>query len=113
MAPANLDLLGHHYFETATEPAFNLNTTPEKQYGIALTAKKNSTAAPSTSVKGQFNSGYGAVPWLYLTTVSGTTNDYTNVYRVNTAGGAAPSTCAGQPAAFQIQYSGQYFLYAN
>lgn len=112
LAPANLELLGHHYFETATEPAFNLNTTPEKQYGIALTAKKNSTAAPSGSVLGQFNVGYGAVPWLYLSTVTGTTDNYTAVYRVNTAGGSAPATCAGQPASFQVQYSGQYFIYA-
>ncbi|GAM42715.1 hypothetical protein TCE0_044r16954 [Talaromyces pinophilus] len=112
MPPANLDLLGHHYFETATEPAFNLNTTPDKQLGIALTAKRNSTAAPSGSVPGQFNVGYGAVPWLYLTSVTGTTDGYTAVYRVKTAGGAAPSTCAGQPAAFQVQYSGQYFIYA-
>lgn len=112
LAPANIDLLGHHYFETATEPAFNLNTTPDKQHGIALTAKKNATAAPSGSVLGQFNAGYGAVPWLYLTTVTGTTDNFTAVYRVNTAGGAAPPTCAGLPAAFQVQYSGQYYIYA-
>ncbi|EEA25463.1 hypothetical protein TMatcc_006312 [Talaromyces marneffei ATCC 18224] len=112
LAPANLDLLGHHYFETATKPAFNLNTTPQKQYGIALTAKQNATAAPAESVLGQFNVGYGAVPWLYLSTVPGTTDGYSAVYRVNTAGGSAPATCAGQPAAFQVQYSAQYFIYA-
>ncbi|EED21344.1 conserved fungal protein [Talaromyces stipitatus ATCC 10500] len=111
LAPANVEILGHHYFETTTTPTFNLNTTPDKQFGVALTSKKNSTTAPQGSIIGQFNVGYGAVPWLYLTSITGTTDGITSVYRVKTAGGAAPATCSGQPAAFQIQYSAQYFFY--
>lgn len=112
LAPANINLLGHHYFENTTTPTFNLDTTAQQQYGIALANKKGSMSAPSDAVIGQFNVGYGATTWLYLATIAGTVGGYTEVYRVNTAGGAAPSTCAGQAAAFEIQYSAQYYIYA-
>lgn len=111
LAPANLDLLGHHFFTNPTLPTFNLNTTPDKQDGILFTTKKNATKAPEGSIIGQFNAGYGACPWLYLTTITGTTDGYTEAYRVKTAGGNAPASCAGQPASFQVQYSAQYFFF--
>lgn len=111
--PANVELLGHHFFEDTTTPVFNLDTTSENQFGIAMSKKNASMDAPAGSVSGQNNSGEGAVPWLYLNTIEGTVGNYTHVYRVNTAGGAAPSTCEGQSAAFQVQYSAQYFFYVS
>jgi Protein of unknown function (DUF3455) len=111
LAPANIDLLGHHYFTNSTTPTFNLDTTPEKQYGIVMAKKADSMSAPSGSIVGQNNQGYGATTWLYLTSVAGTVGDYTEVYRVNTAGGNAPSNCSGQAANVEIQYSAQYYFY--
>ncbi|KAH8699020.1 hypothetical protein BGW36DRAFT_406866 [Talaromyces proteolyticus] len=111
--PANLDMLGHHYFGDSTTPIFNLDTTAERQFGIAISKKNATMDAPTGSVAGQGNSGNGAVPWLYLNTIAGTVGNYTHVYRVNTAGGAAPNTCQGQSAQFQVQYSAQYFFYAD
>ncbi|CRG89424.1 hypothetical protein PISL3812_06460 [Talaromyces islandicus] len=113
LPPVNVELLGHHYFEDATTPVFNLDTTAQDQFGIAISKKNASMVAPPGSVSGQNNSGDGAVPWLYLTTIAGTVGNFTSVYRVNTAGGAAPATCEGQAASFQIQYSAQYFFYVS
>lgn len=111
LAPANIDLLGHHYFTNSTTPTFNLDTTTEKQYGIAMAKKVDAMTAPAGSVVGQNNEGYGATTWLYLTTVAGTVGDYQEVYRVNTAGGNAPTNCSGQASAFEIQYAAQYYFY--
>lgn len=111
LPPANLNLLGHHYFEDSTTPVFNLDTTSDHQYGIAISKKKAQLSAPEGSVVGQNNSGYGAVAWLYLTTTNGTVGNYTSVYRVNTAGGQPPATCQGMPDVFTIQYSANYFFY--
>ncbi|OKL64164.1 hypothetical protein UA08_01062 [Talaromyces atroroseus] len=111
LAPANIDLLGHHYFSNSTTPTFNLNTTPEKQYGIAMASKKDAIDAPYGSIVGQNNEGYGATTWLYLTTIAGTVGDYKEVYRVNTAGGNAPTNCSGQASTIEIQYSAQYYFY--
>jgi hypothetical protein len=113
LPPTNAELLGHHYFEGTTTAVFNLDTTSQDQFGIAISKKNASMDAPAGSVSGQNNSGDGAVPWLYLNTIAGTVGNYTHVYRVNTAGGAAPSTCEGQSSAFQVQYSAQYFFYVS
>ncbi|CAI7608523.1 unnamed protein product [Penicillium glandicola] len=105
--PANLDLLGHHFFYDATTPEFNLNTTPESQDGIVMTKKAGSLDAPSSAVSGE----YGAVAWLYLTSTNGTVGNYKSVYRVNTASGSPPTTCKGMPDAFEIQYSANYYFF--
>ncbi|KAJ5917307.1 hypothetical protein N7466_010861 [Penicillium verhagenii] len=105
--PANIELMGHHFFYNSTTPEFNLDTTTEKQYGIAMTNKIDSIAAPSTATKGE----YGAVTWLYLKTVSGTVGDYKAVYRVDTAAGSAPTTCEGMQSAFEIQYAALYYFF--
>lgn len=113
LPPANAELLGHHYFEDTTTPVFNLDTTAEDQFGIAISKKNASMDAPAGSVSGQNNSGNGAVPWLFLTTIDGTVGNFTEVYRVNTNGGAAPTTCEGQAATFEVQYSAQYYFYVS
>ncbi|KAI2790899.1 hypothetical protein POX_c03750 [Penicillium oxalicum] len=106
--PANLELMGHHFF-AGTVPTFNLDTTPTKQFGIVRTKKEGSIDAPPDAVKGE----HGAVAWLYLSTINTTVGDYASVYRVDTASGGAPSTCKGLPAAFEIQYSANYYFYAR
>ncbi|KAJ5789165.1 uncharacterized protein N7518_006176 [Penicillium psychrosexuale] len=107
--PANLDLMGHHFFFTDVTPEFNLNTTPEKQDGIVMAKKGGALDAPSGSVSGQ----YGAVPWLYLTSTDGTVGNYKSVYRVNTAAGSPPTTCKGMPLAFQMQYAANYYFFGE
>ena len=100
--------MGQHFFTDAT-PEFNLNTTPQKQDGIAMTKKEGAIDAPSGSVSGQ----YGAVPWLYLTSTDGTVGNYKSVYRVNTAAGAPPKTCKGMPLTFQMQYAANYYFFGE
>jgi hypothetical protein len=109
LPPANLDLMGHHFFYDATTPEFNLNTTPDNQAGIVMSKKEGSIVAPSTAAAGE----YGAVPWLYLTHTDGTVGDYKSVYRVDTAAGSPPKTCHKMPAAFQIQYSANYYFFGQ
>ncbi|KAJ5613990.1 hypothetical protein N7528_007644 [Penicillium herquei] len=105
--PANLELMGHHFFYNSTTPEFNLDTTKDKQYGIAMTNKEDSIDAPSDATQGE----YGAVTWLYLEAVAGTVGDYKAVYRVDTASGNCPTTCKGMPSAFEIQYAAVYYFY--
>lgn len=107
--PANVDLMGHHFFYDATTPEFNLDLSGDKQFGIAMTKKKGSIDAPDTATKGT----YGAVSWLYLTTTTGTVGKYKAVYRVDTASGSPPDTCEGQEKEFQMKYSANYYFFGN
>ncbi|PWY88607.1 hypothetical protein BO94DRAFT_534496 [Aspergillus sclerotioniger CBS 115572] len=107
LPPANLQLLGHHFFRDTTTPVFNLDTTPSRQYGIAISKKQSALDAPSTAIQGT----NGAVQWLYLTTIDGTVGDYKAVYRVDTVAGAAPKTCQGMQSVFTVQYSANYYFY--
>ncbi|CAL5866756.1 uncharacterized protein PFLUO_LOCUS966 [Penicillium psychrofluorescens] len=109
LPPANIDLMGHHFFYDSTTPEFNLDTTTSKQYGVAMTKKQDSIDAPSDAFKGE----YGAVVWLYLSTTTGTVGNYKSVYRVNTAGGNPPATCKGMPSAFTMQYSANYYFFGS
>lgn len=108
LPPANLNLLGHHFFAGPT-PVFNLDTVPSRQYGVAMTKKEADMDAPSNALKG----GNGAVGWLYLTTVNGTVGRYKSVYRVDTAAGKPPKTCKDMPEAFTVQYAANYYFYGN
>ncbi|RAL15727.1 uncharacterized protein BO97DRAFT_475396 [Aspergillus homomorphus CBS 101889] len=109
LPPANLELLGHHYFQGTSTPIFNLDTTSEHQNGIAITKKQGAIDAPSYAVKG----GTGAVQWLYLTTIDGTVGDYKSVYRVTTVSGAAPETCKNMQSTFTVQYAALYYFYGE
>lgn len=76
--------------------------------------------APATAVDGL--DGSKAVPWLKLEVESPVAPmmieekdlvpGVKEIYRVNTAGGAAPATCAGMPAAFSRQYAAEYWFFA-
>jgi hypothetical protein len=105
LTPSNLAISGHHLFTNTTTPFFNLDAS--MQLGVAPCAKNNSINAPTDAPKGQYDQGFGAVPWLKLTTRSGTTGGLEEIYRVNTAGGNPPATCAGMPATFEVQYASE------
>lgn len=112
IAPSNLAVSGHHFFApSATVPFFDLDT-PAQQLGRAAVAKNASEPAPADAPRGQL--GEAAVPWLKLTAKPGAaTGDLQEVYRVNTVGGSAPSTCKDMPAKFEVQYTAQYWFYAG
>ena len=99
---------GHHYFTTTTTPAFDM-----VNLGFVTNTKLASVPAPADAnpgVKpGQTN---GAVPWLKLQHIAaGEVGNVQEIYRMNTAGGAAPKTCDGQPASFQIEYAAEYWFW--
>lgn len=109
LPPANIDLMGHHFFKNPTTAEFNLDTTPQRQYGIIYASKHGEINPPSNAFKGE----YGAVSWLHLGAKPGTLGNYKSVYRVNTAGGNPPSTCKGMPSTFRIPYSANYYVFGN
>jgi hypothetical protein len=108
LPPANLDLMGHHFFDGST-PVFNLDTTATQQFGIARTKKEAQIEAPSNAIQGN----NGAVAWLYLSATSGTVGDYASVYRVDTAAGQPPKTCKDMPSQFTVQYAANYYFYGK
>jgi hypothetical protein len=109
LAPSNLAISGHHFFTNTTTPFFNLDTTA-MALGFVPCAKNNTVSAPAGSPKGQAGVGNGAVAWLKLVARQGATGDLEEVYRVNTAGGNPPATCAGMPDTFEVQYAAEYVL---
>lgn len=114
-------LSGHHYFVNTSTPTFNLvwDTT---NYGIFFSEKTFNVTAPPTAAKGP--DGSKAVPWLKLEVETPAApwtveqKDFVpsvkEIYRVNTAGGAAPATCAGLPTGTIIkrEYAAEYWFYA-
>jgi hypothetical protein len=106
LSPSNLAISGHHYFSNSTTPTFNLDTA-DMQLGFAPCTKNNSVSAPAGASVGQGDVGFGAVAWLKLITRVGATGNLQEIYRVNTAGGNPPATCAGMPATFEVEYAAE------
>lgn len=79
--------------------------------GVAACSKEASTAAPENATKGQGVVSTGAVPWLKLKVKTMEGSGIEEVYRVNTAGGAAPHTCEGMGGSFEVQYAAEYWFY--
>ncbi|GAM86398.1 hypothetical protein ANO11243_044120 [Dothideomycetidae sp. 11243] len=109
------DYSGAHFFLDNTTPYFNLNTATH-QYGSGAFKKLAASNAPAGSIVGPHNKGNGAVPWLKLTADTAYA-DYTSqtlkeVYRLNTAGGSPPPTCAGQQPKIFVPYSAEYWFYS-
>jgi len=100
-APANLYLSGRHWFEDTTTPFFNLQTE-KHNFGSAGLAVANKTTAPAPARD---------VPWLKLVAKDPASCNFTEVCRVNTAGGLAPKACKGQAASFQVEYAAEYWMY--
>ncbi|KAH9826795.1 malate dehydrogenase like protein [Teratosphaeria destructans] len=102
--------LGEHYF-TETTPTFNLGGSASSQHPNVLFATvKDKVDAPSYAYAG--SNDEGAVKWLYLEEddTGRSTSDASYVYRVDTAGGTAP-TCT-EEGNVEIPYSAQYWFYA-
>ncbi|KAL6705586.1 hypothetical protein ACN47E_006533 [Coniothyrium glycines] len=106
-AVAEKRISGHHEFTEKKTPLFKL-VTPQANYGYVQALPDTvKSAAPTTAAKG--TNGLGSIPWLKLIATEG---DYKEVYRVHTAGGVAPKTCAGISGGFTVEYSAQYWFYA-
>jgi hypothetical protein len=104
IGPTGLIVSGKHYFTNAVTPFFNLDT-PAQSLGEAPCSKNASSTAPVNAPSGL--QGEPATSWLKLVTKTGATGNLREVYRVETAGGSAPATCSGMPAAFEVQYAAQ------
>ncbi|KAI9719035.1 MAG: hypothetical protein M1812_003665 [Candelaria pacifica] len=94
---------GHHEFAADGSPTFNLG-----DLGFLRAAKTATVAAPANAEKGR--KGEGAVDWLKLTDKGGS-RLLKEVYRVETAGGKAPSTCENLEGTFEVHYAAQYWFY--
>ncbi|KAL9621469.1 MAG: hypothetical protein Q9160_004112 [Pyrenula sp. 1 TL-2023] len=112
LPPSTIDLSGHHYFDSTGAPTFDLDVIPAYQFGFARSAKMNTSSAPAQPANTGLQ-GEPPVPWLYLNTINGTTGGIEHIYRVNTVGGSQPATCAGMPAAFEVEYAAEYWFYAK
>ncbi|KAJ9616672.1 hypothetical protein H2200_000391 [Cladophialophora chaetospira] len=111
LEPADLQLSTHHFFSNATTPVFAFDAVTSPKLGTVFAAKGNSSEAPANAVAGVSGAGNGAVPWLYLTSRPTTQGDIKAVYRLNTAGGQPPATCANMPAAFSVDYAAIYWFW--
>ncbi|CAK1356942.1 hypothetical protein CB0940_11885 [Cercospora beticola] len=101
--------VGEHYFDQINGlqmPNFALDTLK-----CFFSGKKGGgVKAPANAYKGA--NGLGAVDWLYLVdNNSGRTKGMTSVYRVETAGGVAPSSCSTPGSAMQVPYATEYWFY--
>ncbi|KAL9137488.1 MAG: hypothetical protein Q9175_001288 [Cornicularia normoerica] len=97
--------LGIHYFDSKGVPIFDLSDN-----GLLKGKGLADIPAPANASAGPFGQGYGAVDWKMLTDAGGSLR-LKEVYRVETAGGKAPQSCAGVTAPIYIDYSALYWFY--
>ncbi|KAK6950583.1 hypothetical protein Daesc_007107 [Daldinia eschscholtzii] len=103
-----LKFLGHHFFDTANTPTFDLSGAND---GELFKGKKDAgVPAPSDADKGA-DPATGAVDWLRLSD-KGTSTGISLVYRVLTAGGN-PEACTDAGQTQSVPYAAQYWIYAN
>jgi hypothetical protein len=107
--PDALRQTGLHFFDrpaAAQVPNFDIYEAND-----FLSVKRvGGVAAPAGSYTG--SNGLGTVPWLYLVdNASGRSHGLSSVYRVETAGGVAPSTCNAAGTQVFIPYAAQYWFY--
>ncbi|KAF2639346.1 hypothetical protein P280DRAFT_59367 [Massarina eburnea CBS 473.64] len=92
--------IGAHFFFDNTTPEFDI-------IGIGETQTKK-IAVDSTTPSA------ADVPWLMLEAQSsGSTSTVRQIYRLNTKGGVAPTTCEGRSAVVTVDYTAQYWVYAS
>jgi len=94
--------VGFHFFSNLTTPVFNFQSS--KNGGLFVGQKIQSVSAPPTASPGK----NGAVDWLKIKAINGTTNGYIAAYRVVTAGGKPPATCEGLERNFEVPYAAEY-----
>ncbi|KAK2821829.1 hypothetical protein FQN49_007632 [Arthroderma sp. PD_2] len=104
--PVDLMVMGHHYFDGEGVPLFDIS-----KLGVSAVKKAEAKDAPANAMKGVNKEREGAVSWLMLESIPSSKGQAKRVYRVNTAGGMAPATCADQPEQIEIQYSAEYWFY--
>ena len=105
LAKYSIPVLGHHIFNAAGQPTFDLGSI-----GLLVAKKVADIPAPADASPGTNHQGFGAVDWLSLVDAGGS-KGLSEVYRVVTAGGKAPPTCAGQKANIEVQYAALYWFY--
>jgi hypothetical protein len=98
-------VLGYHYFTADGTPFFDLSSVGRSFYG----KKTGDLKAPANANTGP--AGTGAVDWLQLQDKGGSIG-IVEVYRVVTAGGAAPATCT-TTGVVTIPYAAEYWFYDN
>ncbi|KAF2629712.1 hypothetical protein BU25DRAFT_408982 [Macroventuria anomochaeta] len=92
--------IGNHFFADLTTPAFDIPVL-----GNAKTKKVEEVAAPNPSAD---------IKWLRLQAqTSNSTSQVKYIYRLNTAGGLAPTSCEGRAEGevVTVQYQAQYWVY--
>jgi|SRR5690242_7789829 len=92
--------IGNHYFSDLTTPDFNIASL-----GNTKTKKVEEVAAPNPGTD---------IKWLKLHAQSNSTNQVKYIYRLNTVGGLAPTSCAGRSdgEVVTVQYQAQYWIYS-
>ncbi|MCJ1371260.1 hypothetical protein MMC20_002475 [Loxospora ochrophaea] len=102
---SQLPIQGHHFFDAQGIPTFDLG-----DLGLIKGKKLGDIKAPANSTKGPGGVGNGAVDWLALPATNGS-RLLKEVFRVETAGGNPPKTCAGQNSTLSIPYAAQYWFF--
>lgn len=107
LANYRIPTLGHHYFNAAGQPTFDLDAT-----GLLVAKKTGDIPAPPDACAGPPGAqNYGAVDWLSLVDVgTGVSRGLSGVYRVDTAGGKAPPSCE-QMGPIEMPYAALYWFY--
>lgn len=93
---------GHHWFSNLTTPFFKLDTEAHT-WGSVWVKKGAAGDAPNKAKD---------IPWLKLLAVDKAGCSISEVYRLNTAGGLAPTNCEGQKPNFEVQYAAEYWFYS-
>jgi hypothetical protein len=97
-------ILGGHFFTAEATPTFDLFTAGARIF--SKVAKK--IKAPAEADRGL--EGTGAVDWLALTAKDGSVG-LSQVFRVQTAGGNPPPSCAGVEGVISVPYAASYHFY--
>ncbi|OJJ47251.1 hypothetical protein ASPZODRAFT_65245 [Penicilliopsis zonata CBS 506.65] len=97
-------VIGEHYFTASGSPFFDLRFAGHGDYVRAKSL--DSVSSPDT---GKDSTGSYNVPWLLLGSVDG--QGIKEVYRLETSGGAAPTTCQGQDELVEVEYAAAYFFF--
>ena len=98
-----IPVTGHHYFAADGKPTFDVKKGNIKYIG----EKSDSVDAPAGADVGP--DGTGAVAWLYLGALPGTSGA-THLYRVLTAGGVSHG-CASGPGNDSVSYATTYWFF--
>ena len=118
----NLLLSGNHYFADSSTATFNLHTEAVN-YGISFSRKTDSIPAPANALSTEKGKS-PAVPWLKLKVdlpprapmqlnEEDSASKVTEIYRLNTAGGAQ-ATCEGYMGkTFTRDYAAEYWFWHN